>query len=64
MKFWSIKWELILTLLSGSTVVAGISLYNYMRDSRVMALTIITTIIFAMFVLSYKHIKAIRYQMK
>lgn len=64
MKFWRIKWELILTLLSATTVITGIMLYNYVQDTRVMVLTLICTFIFAMFVLSYKHIKAIRYQMK
>jgi hypothetical protein len=63
MKFWRIKWELILTVLAGITVIAGVSLYNYMQDARVMAMTIVATFIFAMFVLSYKHIRYIRHQM-
>ena len=63
MKFWRIKWELVLVLFALVTVIAGIQLYNYTQDLRVYVMTLVATVILALFVISYKTIKNIRHEM-
>lgn len=64
-KLFSIKWELIIAILLGITTLISWSVWQTEKqDWRMLVLTIIPTILFIAWIISYSQIKEFRLQVK
>ena len=64
-KVFSIKWELIIAILLGITTLISWSVWQTEKqDWRMLVLTIIPTILFIVWIISYNQIKEFRLEVK
>lgn len=64
-KLFSIKWELIIAILLGITTLISWSVWQTEKqDWRMLVLTIIPTILFIVWIISYSQIKEFRLTVK